>query len=138
MIRPQPAAFIPGAKRWISVGHMQFQPSEWVKLVLILAVARYFANLGGRSLTWRDIFKAFVLVGLPMMLVLLQPDLGTALVLVPLAAVGAYLAGLNWKHSLAIVCAPEFHWRHFHHRTNVAPKTLRGRVVEMIRYARNR
>ena len=38
---------------------MLFQPSEWVKLVLILAVARYFANLGGRNLTWKEIFKAF-------------------------------------------------------------------------------
>src|ERR1700685_1544480 len=34
-----------GARRWVRVGHMQFQPSEWVKLVLIIAVARYFANL---------------------------------------------------------------------------------------------
>jgi len=42
-----------------------------------------FANLGGRSLTWRDILKAFALVGLPMMLVLIQPDLGTALTYTP-------------------------------------------------------
>ena len=48
-----------GARRWIKVGPMQFQPSEWMKLVIILMVARYFANLGGRSLTWKDIFKAF-------------------------------------------------------------------------------
>jgi rod shape determining protein RodA len=66
-----------GARRWIKLGPMHFQPSEWVKLVLIIAVARYFANLGGRSLTWKDIFKAFALVGLPMLLVIKQPDLGT-------------------------------------------------------------
>ena len=47
------------------LGPMHFQPSEWVKLILILVVARYFANLGGRSLTWKDIFKAFALVGIP-------------------------------------------------------------------------
>src|SRR6267154_778975 len=48
-----------------------------------------------------DIFKAAAVVGLPLALIMLQPDLGTALVLVPLAAVGAYLAGLQWKHALA-------------------------------------
>jgi rod shape determining protein RodA len=67
-----------GGRRWIKIGPMLFQPSEWVKLILILAVARYFANLGGRSLTWRDIFKALAMVGAPMVLVLIQPDLGTS------------------------------------------------------------
>jgi len=91
-----------GAKRWISVGHMQFQPSEWVKLVLILAVARYFANLGGRSLTWKDIFKAFALVGLPMILVLIQPDLGTALTYTPILVAGFFLGGINIRQALIL------------------------------------
>jgi rod shape determining protein RodA len=51
-----------GARRWIKLpGGVHFQPSEWVKLVLIVAVARYFSNLAGRDLTWSDIFKAFAL-----------------------------------------------------------------------------
>ncbi|MGD0729628.1 MAG: rod shape-determining protein RodA [Terracidiphilus sp.] len=94
-----------GAKRWIAVGHMQFQPSEWVKLVLILAVARYFANLGGRSLTWKDIFKAFALVGVPMLLVLIQPDLGTALTYTPILVAGLFLGGISLRQSLILsVC----------------------------------
>src|SRR6185437_14343662 len=69
-----------GARRWISMpGGIHFQPSEWVKLILIVVVARFFTNLSGRELTWKDIFKAMAIVGLPMLLVLKQPDLGTAL-----------------------------------------------------------
>jgi rod shape determining protein RodA len=94
-----------GARRWISVGPIQFQPSEWVKLVLILMVARYFANLGGRNLTWRDIFKSFALVGVPMALVLIQPDLGTTLTYAPILVAGLFLGGINFKQAAILtVC----------------------------------
>ena len=95
-----------GAKRWISIGPVHFQPSEWVKLILILIVARYFANLGGRSLTWKEIFKALVLVGIPMALVLIQPDLGTALTYTPILVAGLFLGGINLRQALVLVtCA---------------------------------
>ena len=94
-----------GARRWIKLGPILFQPSEWVKLVLILAVARYFANLGGRSLTWRDILKAFALVGAPMLLVLKQPDLGTTLTYTPILLAGLFLGGINLRQSLALLVA---------------------------------
>ena len=94
-----------GAKRWISVGPMHFQPSEWVKLVLILAVARYFANLGGRSLTWKEIFKAFALVGIPMLLVIRQPDLGTTLTYTPILVAGLFLGGINLRQGLILSTA---------------------------------
>jgi rod shape determining protein RodA len=91
-----------GARRWIKVGHMQFQPSEWVKLVLIIIVARYFANLGGRSLTWKDIFKAFALVGVPLLLVLKQPDLGTSLTYTPILIAGLFLGGINIRQAVIL------------------------------------
>ena len=91
-----------GARRWIRIGPMHFQPSEWVKLVLIIAVARYFANLGGRSLTWRDIFKALALVGVPMALVLIQPDMGTTLTYVPILVAGLLLGGINVRQALVL------------------------------------
>ncbi len=94
-----------GARRWIKLGPILFQPSEWMKLVLILAAARYFANLGGRSLTWKDIFKAFALVGVPMLLVLKQPDLGTSLTFMPILVAGLFLGGINWKQGTILMLA---------------------------------
>jgi rod shape determining protein RodA len=94
-----------GAKRWIAIGPVQFQPSEWVKLILVLAVARYFANLGGRNLTWREIFKAFGMVGIPMVLVLIQPDLGTSLTYAPILVAGLFLGGISFRQAaILIVC----------------------------------
>ena len=92
-----------GGRRWIKLGPMLVQPSEFVKLVLILVVARYFANLGGRSVTWREIFKAFVLVGIPMLLVLRQPDLGTTLTYTPILIAGLFLGGINLRQSVILL-----------------------------------
>ena len=87
-----------GARRWIKLpGGIHFQPSEWVKLILIIAVARYFANLAGRELSWSDIFKGFAMVGVPMLLVLKQPDLGTALTYSPILLCGLFLGGISWR-----------------------------------------
>jgi len=94
-----------GGRRWLRMGPVQFQPSEWVKLVLILVVARYFANLGGRSLTWKDIFKAFVLVIIPMLLVIKQPDLGTTLTYAPILVAGLFFGGINLKQAMILVTA---------------------------------
>jgi len=94
-----------GGRRWIKLGPMTFQPSELVKLVLMLMVARYFSNLGGRNLTWKDIFKAFALVGVPMILVLKQPDLGTTLTYTPILVAGLFLGGINWRQSLILLTA---------------------------------
>ncbi len=71
--------------------------------MLILMVARYFANLGGRNLTWRDIFKALAMVGMPMVLVLIQPDLGTTLIYAPILVAGLFLGGINLKQALILI-----------------------------------
>src|ERR1700680_4107057 len=92
-----------GAKRWLPILGGLLQVSELVKLIIIVVLARFFSEVRTEELSLGDLIKAAALMGLPLALIMLQPDLGTALVLVPLAAVGAYLAGLNWKHSLAIV-----------------------------------
>jgi rod shape determining protein RodA len=93
-----------GAKRWVKMpGGNHFQPSEWVKLILILAVAKYFADLRHRDLSWPDFMKAAAIVGFPMLMVLAQPDLGTALTYVPIAVMGVFLGGMQWKQGLVVV-----------------------------------
>jgi len=92
-----------GGRRWVKLGPMLFQPSEFVKFVLILAVARYFANLGARNLTWREIFKAFAMVGIPMLLVVKQPDLGTTLTYAPILLAGLFLGGINFKQAAILI-----------------------------------
>ena len=92
-----------GAKRWLPVLGDFFQVSELVKLIIIVVLARFFSEVRTDRLLLSDLIKAGVLVGVPVGLILLQPDLGTAMVLVPVAAVGAFLAGLQWKHALVIV-----------------------------------
>jgi rod shape determining protein RodA len=95
-----------GGQRWINFGGgVHFQPSEWVKLVLILSIARYFWGLAGRELSWADIGKAFALVGVPMVLVLKQPDLGTALTYLPVLIAGLFLGGIRPKQVLILVVA---------------------------------
>jgi rod shape determining protein RodA len=93
-----------GARRWIKMpGGGHFQPSEWVKLILILAVAKYFADLHQRELSWSDFIKAGAMVGVPMLMVLAQPDLGTALTYIPIAVMGLFLGGLRTKQAVAVV-----------------------------------
>jgi rod shape determining protein RodA len=88
-----------GGRRWIKAGPLMFQPSECVKFILMMMVARYFANLGGRDLTWRDIFKALALVGAPMLLVMKQPDMGTTLTYTPILLAGLFLGGISLKQA---------------------------------------
>jgi rod shape determining protein RodA len=95
-----------GARRWIKLpGGQHFQPSEWVKLVLILAVAKYFADLQSRELSWPDFMKAGAIVGIPMLMVLVQPDLGTSLTYIPIALVGLFLGGMRWKQAALVLLA---------------------------------
>ncbi len=91
-----------GGKRWIGIGGAKLQVSEFAKLVIILLVARYLSELKGDQLESKDLLKLLGLVGIPLLLVLKQPDLGTALTYVPVLAGGIFLAGLRWKYIAVI------------------------------------
>jgi len=93
-----------GARRWIKMPwNVHFQPSEWVKLILILAVAKYFAELHQRELSWSDFIKAGAIVGFPLLMVLAQPDLGTALTYIPIAVMGLFLGGLRLRQAVPVL-----------------------------------
>jgi rod shape determining protein RodA len=84
-----------GARRWLHVGGLTFQVSEMAKLVIIICVAAYFAEKRGSSVTWKDLALLSFMVGLPAFLIAVEPDLGTALTLVPIAGTGLLLAGVR-------------------------------------------
>lgn len=95
-----------GARRWINLGGgMHFQPSEWVRLVLVLVAARFFWETvaNGRELSWKDIGKAFLLIGVPLVLVLKQPDLGTSLTYLPVLVVGLFLGGIRFRQAAILI-----------------------------------
>jgi len=92
-----------GAKRWIPILGAFFQVSELVKLIIIIVLSRFLSDVRTDRLRLGDLVKAGVLTGVPLGLILLQPDLGTAMVLVPVVVVGTFLAGIQWKHALAVI-----------------------------------
>lgn len=88
-----------GSTRWIPLAPgVHLQVSEFVKLVIILLVARYMTELRSDNLELRDLLKIMALIAVPMLLIIKEPDLGTSLTYLPILAVGAVLAGLNWRY----------------------------------------
>jgi rod shape determining protein RodA len=94
-----------GSRRWIPIGHtgVHLQVSEFVKLVIILLVARYLTDLRKDDLQVSEMFKLAGLVLIPAALVLKQPDLGTALTYIAVLAGGVFIAGLHWKYIAIVV-----------------------------------
>jgi len=101
-----------GAKRWIEFFGINFQPSELMKLSVILALARYFTDQkptvsfytqslkGG---VWADLLIPLFLVLFPMLLIFKQPDLGTALLLLGIFVVMVYASGISHKYFLGFL-----------------------------------
>jgi len=82
-----------GAQRWIQLGPFAFQPSEFAKVFMIICLAGYLSSREGKLYRFRDLLPCFVYVGVPMLLVLKQPDLGTSLVFVAILFGMLYAAG---------------------------------------------
>ena len=91
-----------GSTRWIRVAGFTLQTSEFVKIVLVLLVAKYLTDLKTETLDWKDLGKLAAYVGIPMALVMKEPDLGTALTYIPILICGVLMAGLRWRYLLII------------------------------------
>lgn len=96
-----------GAQRWINLGFMKLQPSELMKIALVLALARYFHSCSLQSIeSVRGILVPSLMVLFPAFLVMTQPDLGTALMLLFSAAAVFFVVGVQvWKFGLVILAA---------------------------------
>jgi len=96
-----------GAQRWIGLGFMQLQPSEIMKVALVLALARYFHSVSAEDIgRLRYLVVPALMVAFPVVLVLKQPDLGTAMMLLAAGAVLFFLAGMRlWMFAAGAMAA---------------------------------
>ncbi len=100
-----------GARRWISLGAFNLQPSEFAKVGVALVLAKFFGENRRGAPTSGDLVIAGFLAGLPLVLIAREPDLGTAVTLIPIYLGIAYVAGMRMRilgilAAVAIVAAP--------------------------------
>ena len=84
-----------GNRAWIAIGPLTIQPSEFVRLAVILMVAAWLADRRGDRLKTREVVVAVLLVGIPVGLIILEPDLGVALTYLPILGGALWLGGLS-------------------------------------------
>ncbi|MDQ6975322.1 MAG: rod shape-determining protein RodA [Mariprofundaceae bacterium] len=105
-----------GARRWITIGPVHLQPSEIMKWALMLVLAHWFANREPDG--WLAIIVAVCLTAVPAALIVVQPDLGTSLVLLLAATAMLVAAGFPWRYLFSIVAMMPFAgwyvWLHMH------------------------
>jgi rod shape determining protein RodA len=93
-----------GSQRWLSLGGMSFQPSEFSKIALIIVLSRYFTDhINSTGYRLRDLWQPFLLIGVPFLLVLKEPDLGTALILVIISLSIILFMKVNLKSFLVFI-----------------------------------
>jgi len=94
---------IRGSKRWLDLGFFRFQPSEFGKVLFVLAIAGFLAERGKRLNDPRTTAGAVGVAAIPIGLVFLQPDFGTAMVFAAALAAALFVAGTRWLHLAVLV-----------------------------------
>jgi len=86
-----------GAQRWLDLGPIRLQPSEFMKPAIVLTLARFYELVPPAEIRkWRAIWPALALLGVPAVLILVQPDLGTCIMVMLCGVTVMFLAGLPW------------------------------------------
>lgn len=86
-----------GAQRWLDLGPIRLQPSEFMKPAIVLTLARFYELVPAAEIRkWRAIWPALLLLGVPAFLILVQPDLGTCIMVMLCGVTVMFLAGLPW------------------------------------------
>lgn len=93
-----------GAQRWIPIGPFALQPSEFAKIFIIITLSAHLHDKVGEIKNLRDLFPAMLHVGIPMVLIMKQPDLGTSLVFTAIFLGIIIAAGVSWR-SFAVLSA---------------------------------
>ena len=86
-----------GAKRWLMIFGVGLQPSELAKVSILILLARKLSIPGENFVSWKPVLLVLALVGLPIMMIMKQPDLGTSLVLLPTTFMMMFVANVPWK-----------------------------------------
>jgi len=86
-----------GAQRWLDIGPIRLQPSEFAKIFMIIVLASFLSRRINQLQGWLEVLPAFALIGVPAILVLRQPDLGTAMVFVGILIGTLFVAGITWR-----------------------------------------
>lgn len=105
---PGIGSYINGARRWIDLGFMSFQPSDVMKIILIAFFARFFAKHEEDLNTVKVIFGALFLLALPLGLIMLEPDLSTSIAIMIVFCCLIFIAGLSYKiiGGIVVVAVP--------------------------------
>lgn len=107
-----------GATRWLHLGFVNIQPSEPMKIVIVMTLARYFSRFGSQDgLGFRDMGYPLLLVGIPALLIMKQPDLGTAILVLLVAGTVMLFVGIRWSviatGLLAFIPAVYLGWHYY-------------------------
>jgi rod shape determining protein RodA len=95
-----------GSQRWLSLGGIVFQPSEFTKIVLVILLAKYFSDHEAYiEYRLRDLWRPFIIIILPCLFIVKEPDLGTSLVLVIISFTIIFFVRIRWRSFLILIIA---------------------------------